>query len=278
MSNAPEQDGERRLDPKLLEILVCPLTKTSLDYDAERQELISRAAGLAYPIRDGIPIMLPDEARRSRQQTSTGLATMLSKSCTSVMRGGILDRLASRLLATRHVPVAPAASRPGSASAAARGRPSQARDRAARAAARCRWRTAGSARPSPWPRRRCRSAPALVAFEHRRGPDIETEPGDSTIVSASAATSRMPILRPWPAQRMHRVRGVSVSASRSATKPRAIWKSSGKDCTGPASAISPSRVAEPLGKLGEEAGFVAVEDCPPRGPSPRSTRSRTGRP
>ena len=53
-----------RLDPKLLEILVCPLTKTSLDYDAERQELISRAAGLAYPIRDGIPIMLPEEARK----------------------------------------------------------------------------------------------------------------------------------------------------------------------------------------------------------------------
>lgn len=56
--------SERRVDPKLLEILVCPLTKTSLDYDAERQELISRAAGLAFPIRDGIPIMLPDEARK----------------------------------------------------------------------------------------------------------------------------------------------------------------------------------------------------------------------
>lgn len=52
-----------RVDPKLLEILVCPLTKGRLDYDAERQELISRGAGLAYPIRDGIPIMLPDEAR-----------------------------------------------------------------------------------------------------------------------------------------------------------------------------------------------------------------------
>ena len=51
------------IDPKLLEILVCPLTKTVLGYDAERQELISRAARLAYPIRDGIPIMLPDEAR-----------------------------------------------------------------------------------------------------------------------------------------------------------------------------------------------------------------------
>ena len=52
-----------RIDPKLLEILVCPLTKTTLEYDAGRQELISRAAKLAYPIRDGIPIMLPDEAR-----------------------------------------------------------------------------------------------------------------------------------------------------------------------------------------------------------------------
>lgn len=53
----------RKVDPKLLEILVCPVTKTRLEYDAEKQELISKAAGLAYPIRDGIPIMLPDEAR-----------------------------------------------------------------------------------------------------------------------------------------------------------------------------------------------------------------------
>lgn len=52
-----------RVDPKLLDILVCPLTKGPLDYDRERQELISRQARLAYPIRDGIPIMLPDEAR-----------------------------------------------------------------------------------------------------------------------------------------------------------------------------------------------------------------------
>jgi len=52
------------VDPKLLEILVCPLTKSRLEYDAEKQELISRAAKLAYPIRDGIPIMLPEEARR----------------------------------------------------------------------------------------------------------------------------------------------------------------------------------------------------------------------
>ncbi|MEX0852808.1 MAG: Trm112 family protein [Bauldia sp.] len=51
------------IDPKLLEILVCPLTKTTLEYDAARQELVSRAAKLAYPIRDGIPIMFPDEAR-----------------------------------------------------------------------------------------------------------------------------------------------------------------------------------------------------------------------
>ena len=50
--------------PKLLEILVCPLTRATLSYDAEKQELISRAAKLAYPIRDGIPIMLPEEARR----------------------------------------------------------------------------------------------------------------------------------------------------------------------------------------------------------------------
>jgi len=51
------------VDPKLLEILVCPLTKGPLRYDAEAQELISEQAGLAYPIRDGIPIMLVDEAR-----------------------------------------------------------------------------------------------------------------------------------------------------------------------------------------------------------------------
>ena len=53
----------RKTDLKLLEILVCPVTKTRLEYNAEKQELISKAAGLAYPIRDGIPIMLPDEAR-----------------------------------------------------------------------------------------------------------------------------------------------------------------------------------------------------------------------
>ena len=51
-------------DPRLLEVLVCPLTKGPLEYDRVANELISRKAGLAYPIRDGIPIMLPDEARK----------------------------------------------------------------------------------------------------------------------------------------------------------------------------------------------------------------------
>ncbi|HEX3349341.1 MAG TPA: Trm112 family protein [Acetobacteraceae bacterium] len=51
------------VDPRLLEILVCPVTKGPLEYDRARGELISRSAGLAYPVRDGIPIMLPEEAR-----------------------------------------------------------------------------------------------------------------------------------------------------------------------------------------------------------------------
>ena len=50
-------------DTKLLELLVCPLTKTTLEYDRDNQELISKAAGLAYPIRDGIPVMIASEAR-----------------------------------------------------------------------------------------------------------------------------------------------------------------------------------------------------------------------
>jgi uncharacterized protein YbaR (Trm112 family) len=52
------------MDPKLLDLLVCPVTKGPLVYDRERQELISRSARLAYPIRDGIPVMLEDEARK----------------------------------------------------------------------------------------------------------------------------------------------------------------------------------------------------------------------
>lgn len=67
-TTAPDQtasaSGPRMVDRKLLEILVCPLTKGTLRYDVERQELISDKAGLAYPVRDGIPIMLVDEARQ----------------------------------------------------------------------------------------------------------------------------------------------------------------------------------------------------------------------
>jgi len=62
-STAPERP-ENTVDPKLLEILVCPITKGPLEFDAGTQELISRSAKLAYPIRDGIPIMLPEEARK----------------------------------------------------------------------------------------------------------------------------------------------------------------------------------------------------------------------
>lgn len=62
MTDTSERAGT--VDPKLLEILVCPLTKGPLEYDAARQELVSRKAKLAYPIREGIPIMLPEEARK----------------------------------------------------------------------------------------------------------------------------------------------------------------------------------------------------------------------
>ena len=54
----------KEIDPKLLEILVCPLTKDSLVWDSKENELISKKAGLAYPVKDGIPIMLPEEARK----------------------------------------------------------------------------------------------------------------------------------------------------------------------------------------------------------------------
>lgn len=65
-SREPPRSPDRRagrIDPKLLEILVCPLTKTTLEWRPDSQELISRSARLAYPVRDGVPIMLPDEAR-----------------------------------------------------------------------------------------------------------------------------------------------------------------------------------------------------------------------
>jgi uncharacterized protein YbaR (Trm112 family) len=64
MMNAVPERPENTVDAKLLEILVCPLTKGPLEFDSGKQELISRSAKLAYPIRDGIPIMLPEEARK----------------------------------------------------------------------------------------------------------------------------------------------------------------------------------------------------------------------
>lgn len=63
MSEETKQIIQSSIDPKLLEILVCPVTRETLVYDKEAGELLSRGAQLAYPIRDGIPIMLPDEAR-----------------------------------------------------------------------------------------------------------------------------------------------------------------------------------------------------------------------
>lgn len=60
----PAQSSSAPVDPKLLELLVCPVTKGPLTYDRARNELVSEKAGLAFPIRDGIPIMLVDEARQ----------------------------------------------------------------------------------------------------------------------------------------------------------------------------------------------------------------------
>jgi uncharacterized protein len=62
-ASAKTMPAKRITDPKLLELLVCPLTKGTLTYDAEKQELISARAKLRYPIRDGIPILLADEAK-----------------------------------------------------------------------------------------------------------------------------------------------------------------------------------------------------------------------
>jgi uncharacterized protein YbaR (Trm112 family) len=67
-------DPAGEIDRKLLEILVCPLTKGPLTYDRARQELLSAQAGLAYPIRDGIPIMLVDEARSLDDEEKSALA------------------------------------------------------------------------------------------------------------------------------------------------------------------------------------------------------------
>ena len=67
LNDAPGDDRSRAvsapIDPRLLEILICPITKGPLEYDRAANELISRQAGLAFPVRDGIPIMLPEEAR-----------------------------------------------------------------------------------------------------------------------------------------------------------------------------------------------------------------------
>lgn len=62
--HAMTNDAPHDFDRRMLEILVCPVTHARLEYDAERQELVSRAAGLAFPIRAGVPVMLVDEARR----------------------------------------------------------------------------------------------------------------------------------------------------------------------------------------------------------------------
>ena len=67
MSKATKNN--QNVDPKLLEILICPVTKSELEYDSKNNELISKQAGLAYPIRDGIPIMLEEEARKISDKT-----------------------------------------------------------------------------------------------------------------------------------------------------------------------------------------------------------------
>ncbi len=62
-SDTPDAGPETGVDPRLLEVLVCPVTRSALTYDREANELVSRAAGLAFPIRNGVPVMLRDEAR-----------------------------------------------------------------------------------------------------------------------------------------------------------------------------------------------------------------------
>ncbi|MBX7248364.1 MAG: Trm112 family protein [Caulobacteraceae bacterium] len=64
MTEKPAAPPANSVDPRLLEVLVCPVTHGPLDYDRKAQELVSRKARLAYPIRDGVPIMLPEEARK----------------------------------------------------------------------------------------------------------------------------------------------------------------------------------------------------------------------
>lgn len=76
MADQPVADDDKnnRVDPRLLEILVCPRTRTALIYDEARQELISRAASLAYPIRNGVPRMLEEEARQLSEEEVRALS------------------------------------------------------------------------------------------------------------------------------------------------------------------------------------------------------------
>ncbi len=69
----PQAENQKPVDPKLLQILVCPQTKGPLVYDRSKSELLSKKAGLAYPIRDGVPIMLTDEARQLTDAELNGL-------------------------------------------------------------------------------------------------------------------------------------------------------------------------------------------------------------
>ncbi len=71
-TDKPPAAEQSSVDPKLLEFLVCPLTKTALVYDHARQELISRAAGLAFPIRSGVPLMIEDAARQLTDEEMSG--------------------------------------------------------------------------------------------------------------------------------------------------------------------------------------------------------------
>ena len=79
MDEPAEAKRQAPIDPRLLEILVCPLTKGPLEYDREASELISRKAGLAYPVRDGIPIMLPEEARKLEELMAVATEIRLNK-------------------------------------------------------------------------------------------------------------------------------------------------------------------------------------------------------
>ncbi len=72
MTETVNSEPECEVDPKLLELLVCPLTKTTLEYDRVHHELISRAAGLAFPIRNGVPMMIEDAARRLDPDSRSG--------------------------------------------------------------------------------------------------------------------------------------------------------------------------------------------------------------